>query len=112
MGMQDAAAAQKFYTDPGRRAGIIGAPATDFLWAGGRLVDAWPRSPDHDVYGQMQTSTVETLLVRGTLDVATPPQVSTTELLRFLPNGHQVLLADLGHSDDFRCAAGRGGDGG
>ena len=32
---------------------------------------------------------------------ATPPQNATRELLPHLPNGHQVVLAGLGHADDF-----------
>ena len=43
----------------------------------------------------------ETLLIGGTLDFATPPQDATRELLPHLPNGHQVVLAELGHTTDF-----------
>ena len=32
---------------------------------------------------------------------ATPPQNATRALLPHLPNGHQVVLANLGHTDDF-----------
>jgi hypothetical protein len=35
------------------------------------------------------------------LDVATPPQVATRELLPHLPNGDQVVLDGFGHSLDF-----------
>jgi hypothetical protein len=49
----------------------------------------------------VQPSNVETLLVGGTLDFATPPKAATEELLPHLPNGHQVVLAELGHSTDF-----------
>lgn len=49
----------------------------------------------------MQTSNVETLLSGGTLDFATPPNAATNELLRHLPNGHQVVLAELGHATSF-----------
>jgi hypothetical protein len=44
---------------------------------------------------------VETLLIGGELDFATPPQVATKELLPHLPNGHQVVLAGMGHSTSF-----------
>jgi hypothetical protein len=44
---------------------------------------------------------VETLLIGGKLDFATPPQWATRELLPHLPNGHQVVLGNLGHTDDF-----------
>ena len=46
----------------------------------------------------MQPSNVETLLIRGELDFATPPQAATQELLPSLPNGHQVVLRGFGHS--------------
>jgi hypothetical protein len=44
---------------------------------------------------------VETLLIGGRLDVATPPQNATRELLPHLANGHEVVLPDIGHTDDF-----------
>lgn len=100
MGMQDAAYARA-YLAAGGSDGSIGAAATDFLWAGGALADAWPHYPDHDLYADMQPSAVETLLISGTLDFATPPQVSTEKVLPYLANGRQVLLSDLGHTDDF-----------
>ena len=49
----------------------------------------------------MQTSKVETLLIGGELDFATPPQAATRELLPYLPNGRQVVLAGFGHSTTF-----------
>ncbi len=49
----------------------------------------------------MRDSSVETLLVGGNLDFATPPQTATRQLLPHLPNGHQVVLPGLGHTDDF-----------
>jgi hypothetical protein len=41
------------------------------------------------------------LLIGGSLDFATPPQTATRDLLPHLPNGRQVVLANLGHTDDF-----------
>ena len=76
-------------------------PGTDFIWGGGQLVKAWPASADEDEYGQVRTSNVETLLIGGALDFATPPQIATKELLPYLPNGHQVVLPGFGHSTSF-----------
>jgi hypothetical protein len=45
----------------------------------------------------VRTSDVETLLIGGELDPMTPPQVATTQLLPYLPNGHQVVLPGFGH---------------
>jgi hypothetical protein len=55
--------------------------------------DAWPAAPDQSEYRRVRTSNVGTLLIGGTPDVSTPPQVATKELLTFLPNGHQVVRA-------------------
>ena len=74
------------------------APGTDLIWAGGRLVDAWPASPDENLYTRVRDSKVDTLLIGGRYDFATPPQNATRELLPHLPNGHQVVLPDIGHS--------------
>jgi RND superfamily putative drug exporter len=79
----------------------LGSPATGFLWAGGKLLDAWPANPDENLYSRVRDSSVETLLVSGDLDFATPPQTARRELLPHLRNGHQVVLAGLGHTDDF-----------
>ena len=46
-------------------------------------------------------SKVETLVINGDLDFATPPQQAHRELMPYLPNGHEVVLPGLGHTDDF-----------
>ena len=97
----DAAAARRSFRTTGRRPSILGSPGTDFLWAGGALDDAWPAGPDDNAYSRVRRSLVPTLLIGGDLDLATPPQTATRELLGHLPNGHQVLLPHLGHTDDF-----------
>ena len=78
-----------------------GNPATEFLWAGGALADAWPANAADDDYDQVRDSDVETLLIGGTLDFATPARNATRELLPHLPNGRQVVLSELGHTTDF-----------
>lgn len=97
----DVTAAREHFAAGGKHGSILGNPGTDFLWAGGRMLDAWPGGPGVDEYDKMQTSDVETLLVGGTLDFTTPPDVATREVLPYLPNGHQVVLAELGHTIDF-----------
>jgi len=98
----DAGAAERYFSagqdrgDPN-----LGYAGSEFIWAGGRLLDAWPADASEDQYDRVQTSEVETLLIGGTLDVATPPGAATEELLPHLPNGHQVVLSELGHSTDF-----------
>jgi pimeloyl-ACP methyl ester carboxylesterase len=101
VGRADAAAARRFFAAGADRGSVIGAPGTDLIWAGGRVVDAWPASPDENEYTRVRDSKVETLLVGSTLDFATPPQWATRELLPHLPNGRQVVIRNIGHTDDF-----------
>jgi len=101
VGRSDAAAARRVFAAHADRGSTIGSPGTDLVWAGGRLLDAWPASPDENEYTRVRDSQVETLLVGGRLDVATPPQWAARELLPHLPNGRQVLLPGLGHTDDL-----------
>ena len=97
----DAAYGQAALRERRRPGSVIGSPGTEFLWAGGRLLDAWPANPDEKEYNRVRDSNVETLLISGQLDFATPPQNATRQLLPHLPNGHQVVLPKLGHADDF-----------
>jgi hypothetical protein len=79
----------------------LGDAATAFNWGGGRLADSWPAAPDENEYSTVRTSNVETLLINGELDFATPPQGATEELLPQLPNGREVVLPRFGHSTTF-----------
>jgi pimeloyl-ACP methyl ester carboxylesterase len=97
----DAAATEQYYASGKDRGTIIGNPLTDFLWATGGLAQAWPASPGEDEYATPRRSEIPTLLVGGTVDFQTPAQNATRELLPYLPNGHQVILSDLGHAGDF-----------
>jgi|KBSMisStaDraftv2_1062788.scaffolds.fasta_scaffold19490_2 pimeloyl-ACP methyl ester carboxylesterase len=97
----DAAAAKRFFATQAHRTSILHDAGTEFIWAGGRLVDGWPSNPSDDQYSRVQDSNVETLLIGGTLDFATPPVNATRELLPHLPNGHQVVLPNFGHTNDF-----------
>jgi pimeloyl-ACP methyl ester carboxylesterase len=101
VGIQDAQAADAYYAAGGDPGSILGNPGTDFIWARGGMARAWPENPARDVYSRVQTSQVETLLIGGTLDFAAPPVAATEELLPFLPNGHQVVLAEVGHTASF-----------
>jgi pimeloyl-ACP methyl ester carboxylesterase len=100
-GRSDAAYARSFFGTNANRGSVIGSPGTDFIVAGGRLFDSWPASADENAYTKVRDSKVETLLIGGALDVATPPQNGTRELLPHLSNGHEVVLPDIGHTDDF-----------
>jgi pimeloyl-ACP methyl ester carboxylesterase len=101
-GRADARAAERYFSSGAHRTdSILGDPGTYFIWGGGGLADAWPANANENEYDRVRTSKVETLLIGGALDVATPPQIATKELLPHLPNGHQVVLAGLGHTTSF-----------
>jgi pimeloyl-ACP methyl ester carboxylesterase len=95
MGQADDHYAEQYFSSGQHHAG------TDFIWGGGALIDGWPSTPQDHVYDEVRTSNVETLLIGGELDFATPPQVATRELLPYLPNGKQVVLRGFGHSTTF-----------
>lgn len=95
------AAVERFSTAPPEGYANLGYAAASFVWGGGRLGDAWPTAAGVDEYRQVRTSDVETLLISGELDFSTPPQVTTEELLPYLPNGHQVVLKGFGHTVSF-----------
>jgi len=97
----DASYARRYFASHPGGDSILGSPGTAFIWAGGKLLDAWPANPDENLYSRVRDSSVETLIVSGDLDFATPPQTARRELLPHLRNGHQVVLRGLGHTDDF-----------
>ena len=101
IGRSDATYAKHFFASGADRGSLIGSPGNDLIWAGGRLLNAWPANPDENEYTHVQNSNVPTLLIGGNLDFATPPENATRELLPHLANGRQVVLSDLGHADDF-----------
>ena len=101
MSRLDAAAAKRHFATPRRDRSGVGDAVNEFLWAGGRMVDAWPATPDDNAYATPRTSTIETLLISGEVDGATPAEHATRELLPHLPNGHQVVLKGFGHTIDF-----------
>ena len=95
MGQADDRAARRHFASDEEHAG------TDFIWGGGELVTGWPSSPGDREYDRVRSSQVETLLIGGELDFATPPQVATEELLPYLRNGEQIVLEGFGHSTSF-----------
>ena len=95
--MLDAQAARDYFARGQGDLSNLGRAATAFTWGGGVLADSWPAAPEEGTYSRVRTSEVETLLIGGELDPMTPPQVATTQLLPYLPNGHQVVLPGFGH---------------
>jgi pimeloyl-ACP methyl ester carboxylesterase len=96
-----AAATESFSSGSLKPDSNLGDAATAFTWGGGRLADSWPAIADENEYSTVRASNVETLLIGGELDLATPPQAATEELLPHLPNGKEVVLPGFGHSGTF-----------
>ncbi len=94
--------------DPGRdyRAELttpdatLGAPMSLLIW--GSAPDHWPLILMADEYRHVQPSDVETLLISGSIDFSTPAQFAEQELLPFLSRGRHVVIAEQGHTNDFR----------
>jgi uncharacterized membrane protein YdfJ with MMPL/SSD domain/pimeloyl-ACP methyl ester carboxylesterase len=97
----DTQAVKRYFSSDAGRGSIIGSPGSDFVFAGGELTNAWPANPTENEYTRVRDSNVDTLLVGGELDVATPPQVAARELLPHLRNGRQVVLPGIGHTTSF-----------
>jgi pimeloyl-ACP methyl ester carboxylesterase len=77
---------------------VLGSPLSLLFFGGG---EGWPVSliPDED--RRVAPSTVQTLLIGGSLDVSTPADVATRELLPHLTRGRQVIAPETGHVDDL-----------
>jgi len=77
---------------------ILGSPFSLLHWG---MMRGWPVHLVPEPYRQLQPTDVETLLVSGNVDFATPPQYATKELLPYLTRGSQVILSDFGHTETF-----------
>lgn len=100
-GMLDAQAAREYFHNGPGDLSNLGRAATAPGWGGGTMLDAWPPAPDEEEYRRVQPTEVATLLVSGELDVATPPQLATRDLLPYLANGEEVVLEGFGHVNDI-----------
>jgi len=77
---------------------LIGSPGSSMGWAAAAY---WPANKIPDEYRIAQPSSVETLMLSGTLDVSTPAQNARNQLLPLLENGEQVVLSDFAHAGDL-----------
>jgi pimeloyl-ACP methyl ester carboxylesterase len=76
---------------------ILGSPFSRLLWS---LAD-WPTAKIPDDLRKVQRSSTPTLLISGSVDFATPAEYATDQLLPYLENGKQVILAEMGHTHDL-----------
>ena len=77
---------------------ILGSPGSSLGWAG---MPHWPTKKIPDEYRTAQASSVRTLMLSGTLDVSTPAQNATNQLLPLLENGEQIILSEFAHTGDL-----------
>lgn len=97
----DAEAGREYFSSRTRDLSNMGYAATAAAWGGGQWIDRWPATAEDAAYRQVRASPVPTLLIGGELDVSTPPQVASQQLLPSLSNGHEVVLSGFGHSPSF-----------
>jgi pimeloyl-ACP methyl ester carboxylesterase len=76
----------------------IGAPYSALLWG---ISKAWPVKPISIEYRSARLCNTETLMIGGNLDISTPPETATNELLSKMPNGKQIVLNDMAHCGDL-----------
>jgi pimeloyl-ACP methyl ester carboxylesterase len=88
-----------YRSDLARPDAILGAPMSEFIW--GSAPGYWPSILMPDEYRHVQATGIETLLVSGSIDSATPARFAENELLPALQNGHHVVIAEQGHTGDF-----------
>jgi pimeloyl-ACP methyl ester carboxylesterase len=81
---------------PGRY--LLGSPLNVIPCA---AMGSWPEHRIPDEYRSARPSTVETLMLSGTLDVSTPAEQARAQLLPLMPNAHQVTVAEFAHAGDL-----------
>jgi pimeloyl-ACP methyl ester carboxylesterase len=79
---------------------VLGSPHAQLLWGSIQASD-WPKKTLPEEYTRARRSEVETLILSGSIDFSTPAEYATTELLPYLPNGKQIILAEMGHTADL-----------
>jgi pimeloyl-ACP methyl ester carboxylesterase len=77
---------------------ILGSPLSFLQWSS--LKNNWPMRLLPAEFRQAQPSEVETLLISGSIDFSTPAEFAAEELLPKLARGKQVILREMGHTQD------------
>jgi len=79
---------------------LHGAPLGSFLWAPAQT-GSWPIAMMSDEYRKARPCSVQTLFLSGSLDFSTPAENVERELVPLFPNGHHVVMAEMGHVGDL-----------
>ncbi|MBI5710402.1 MAG: alpha/beta hydrolase [Candidatus Eisenbacteria bacterium] len=77
----------------------MGSPLGKLLWGPLRF-GSWPTRRIPEEYRRPGPSDVETLLISGSIDCATPAAFAEQELLPRLSHGRHVVLSEMGHVED------------
>ena len=77
---------------------LLGSPASLIGWTAAAV---WPANKIPDEYRTVQTTSIETLMLSGSLDLSTPAQNARDQLLPQLQNGQQVVLSEFSHTADL-----------
>ncbi|NOS93138.1 MAG: alpha/beta fold hydrolase, partial [Cyclobacteriaceae bacterium] len=80
---------------------VLGGNTSLLYWG---IAGNWTQNLIAAEYRQCRQSNSPTLVISGHLDVSTPADFATDELMPFLSNGHHVSLANMSHSDIFQKA--------
>lgn len=83
-----------YATDMDLNDSMLGSPFSLLVW-GGDL--GWPMISVPKEFRQVHSSDVQTLLITGSMDARFPPEYVTEELLPYLTNVQQVVVAEAGH---------------
>ena len=76
---------------------IIGSPGSQLFAISG----AWDIETKDTLYKKPLYTDVQTLMLSGNLDLSTPAEYATEELLPYLNNGKQYILSNYGHVADI-----------
>lgn len=77
---------------------FMGSPLAYYLWSAAQPMGL---KRIGERYQAVHDSGVDTLIISGRLDLSTPAEQATEELLPHLMRGHQVILEDQGHVGDL-----------
>lgn len=80
---------------------ILGGNVSLLYWG---IAGNWSQNLIPEEYRKCRLTTSPTLVISGHLDVSTPADFTTEELMPFLSNGQHISLANMSHSDIFQKA--------
>ena len=99
-GMTDFNPERDYLNDMNPAASALGSPHS-LLFFGAAQLEPPKLAVLPDDLKEPQPSDIETLLVSGSIDISTPAQYATEELLPYLSNGEHIILENYGHLDFY-----------